>query len=162
MATRHAVSDFDQHVRSASGEGSGKQAGQCCHLHKVSVVGYYRLPARRPLPASHQANSVWCVRTLIVFILRALFSATLITVTFSSLRLKAMYHSHPPPKKETSPLSSCRRQGGEEYSSYYFLTSALDEVSGVTPRPRFTFGKEPPISIGKEAGWASVLAQNFV
>jgi hypothetical protein len=27
-------------------------------------------------------------------------------------------------------LPPCRRQGGEEYSSYSFLTSALDEVSG--------------------------------
>jgi hypothetical protein len=73
-----------------------------------------------------------------------------------------MYHSQPPPKKETSRYHHAGDKGERKYSSYSFLNSALDEVSGVTPRPRFTFGKEPPISIGKEAGWASVLAQNFV
>jgi hypothetical protein len=48
-------------------------------------------------------------------------------------------------------LSRCRHLGsnGERnYSSYSFLTSALDGVVSVTPRPRFTPGKVPPVPTG--------------
>jgi hypothetical protein len=43
------------------------------------------------------------------------------------------------------------------YSSYSYLTSATRWrwVVSVTPRPRFTPGKGPPVPIGWEAGWAS-------
>jgi hypothetical protein len=49
---------------------------------------------------------------------------------------------------------------GRRYSSYSFLTSALDGVSvRVTPRPRFTPGKGPAVPIGQEAGWAPELVR---
>jgi hypothetical protein len=42
--------------------------------------------------------------------------------------------------------------GGEgRYSSYSFLTSALDEV---VSWPHFSPGEGPPLPIGQEAGWA--------
>jgi hypothetical protein len=42
-----------------------------------------------------------------------------------------------------------------KYSSYWFLTSTMDGgVVSVTPRPRFTPGKGPSVSIGQEAGWS--------
>jgi hypothetical protein len=47
---------------------------------------------------------------------------------------------------------SCYLQAGamgeSRYSSYSFLTSALHGVSSVTPRPRFTPGKVPPVPTG--------------
>jgi hypothetical protein len=47
---------------------------------------------------------------------------------------------------------------GEEYSSHWFLTSALDWVSGQRhARPRFTPGKYPPVPIRQEGEWASEL-----
>jgi hypothetical protein len=47
--------------------------------------------------------------------------------------------------------------GGERgYSSYIFLTSALDGVSGQRhPPPRFALGKGPPVPTVREAGLAS-------
>jgi hypothetical protein len=46
--------------------------------------------------------------------------------------------------------------GGRMYSSYSFSTSALDggERSASRPGRALTPGKEPPLPIGQEAGWA--------
>jgi hypothetical protein len=48
------------------------------------------------------------------------------------------------------------RLGGEEYSSYSFLTSALDggEWSASRPGRALHPGKGPPVRIVQEAGWA--------
>jgi hypothetical protein len=48
-------------------------------------------------------------------------------------------------------------QGGERrYSSYTFMTSALDggEWSALRPGRALPPGKGPPLPIGQEAGWA--------
>jgi hypothetical protein len=58
------------------------------------------------------------------------------------------------------PLPPCRRKGERGYSSYSFLTSALEGGGGVvsvTPRKRFTHAKVPPVPILKEAGWSPEL-----
>jgi hypothetical protein len=49
-----------------------------------------------------------------------------------------------------------RRLGGEEYSSYSFLTSALDggEWSASRPGRALDPAKGPPVPIVQEAGWA--------
>jgi hypothetical protein len=47
--------------------------------------------------------------------------------------------------------------GGEKrYSSYSFTTSALDGVSGQhhAPAALYPRGKDPPVPIVQEAGWA--------
>jgi hypothetical protein len=53
--------------------------------------------------------------------------------------------------KQSSPTT---RNGGawreRRYSSYSFLT-----LVSVRPRPRFAPGKEPPVPVVQEAGWAS-------
>jgi hypothetical protein len=58
-------------------------------------------------------------------------------------------------------LSRYRHAGdkGGKYTSCSFSTSALDggEWSASRPRQRFTRGKEHPVPIGKEAGWAPEL-----
>jgi hypothetical protein len=48
----------------------------------------------------------------------------------------------------------CRRE--RRYSSYSFITSALDggEWSASRPGRALTPGKGPPVPIGQEAGWA--------
>jgi hypothetical protein len=55
------------------------------------------------------------------------------------------------------PLHAIGGDGERMYSSYSFSTSALNggRVVSVTPRPRFTPGKGPPVPIVQEAGWAS-------
>jgi hypothetical protein len=45
-----------------------------------------------------------------------------------------------------------RRLGKRMYSSYSFLTSALN--GGEWSRPRFSPGKGPPVPIVQEVGWA--------
>jgi hypothetical protein len=46
-------------------------------------------------------------------------------------------------------------QGELRYSSYSFMTSALDEVSGQRhAQPRFSPWKGRPVPTGQEAGWA--------
>jgi hypothetical protein len=47
--------------------------------------------------------------------------------------------------------------GGEEYSFYSFLTSALDGGEWSTSRPGRALprGKDPPVPIAQEAGWAT-------
>jgi hypothetical protein len=47
--------------------------------------------------------------------------------------------------------------GGRRYSSYSYLTSALDggEWSASRPGRALPPGKEPPVPIGQEAGWAA-------
>jgi hypothetical protein len=63
-------------------------------------------------------------------------------------------------------FSLATRHGGawgeRRYSSYSFLTSALDggewsasRPDRVLPRPRFAPGKGPPVPIVQKAGWAS-------
>jgi hypothetical protein len=46
--------------------------------------------------------------------------------------------------------------GERRYSSYSFLTSALDGGEWSASRPGRTLppGKEPPVPVGQEAGWA--------
>jgi hypothetical protein len=48
------------------------------------------------------------------------------------------------------------RRGEKRYSSYSFMTSALDggEWSASCPGRALPPGKGPPVSIGQEAGWA--------
>jgi hypothetical protein len=55
------------------------------------------------------------------------------------------------------PLRSIEAHLGERrYSSYSFLTSALEGVEWSASRPSraLTPGKEPPVPIVQEAGWA--------
>jgi hypothetical protein len=55
------------------------------------------------------------------------------------------------------PLRSIQAHLGEKrYSSYSFLTSALEGGELSAPRPGHTLapGKEPPVPIVQEAGWA--------
>jgi hypothetical protein len=49
----------------------------------------------------------------------------------------------------------CRRQGGRLYSSYSFLTSALDGVGGQLQAPvaLYTPGKEPRYPLDRRLGW---------
>jgi hypothetical protein len=49
------------------------------------------------------------------------------------------------------------RLGERRYSSYSFLTSALDgsELSASRPGRALPRGKDPPVPIVQEAGWAS-------
>jgi hypothetical protein len=51
--------------------------------------------------------------------------------------------------------------GGEEYSSYSFLTLALDGVKWSASCPSHTLpsGKEPPVPIGQEAEWVPELVR---
>jgi hypothetical protein len=51
-------------------------------------------------------------------------------------------------KVKLSHYRPCRHEGGEEYSSYSFLTSALDGGHPLLP------GKIPHVPTGQEAGWA--------
>jgi hypothetical protein len=46
--------------------------------------------------------------------------------------------------------------GGVDVQTHVFLTSALavGEWSASRPRPLYPQGKEPPVPIGQEAGWA--------
>jgi hypothetical protein len=56
-------------------------------------------------------------------------------------------------------LWPCWRQRWERYSSYSFLTSALDGVSGQCHAPAALYPREwIPVSTGQEVGWASELA----
>jgi hypothetical protein len=52
------------------------------------------------------------------------------------------------------PLPPCRRQGWEEYSSYSFLTSALDEGEWSASRPGRTLpsGKDPRCPLVRRLG----------
>jgi hypothetical protein len=54
------------------------------------------------------------------------------------------------------PLHATQALGGRKYSSYSFSTSALDGVSGQRHAPTALYprGKEPPVPIVQEAGWA--------
>jgi hypothetical protein len=49
--------------------------------------------------------------------------------------------------------------GERRYSSYSFLTSALDggELSALRPGRALSPGKGPPVPIGQEAEWAAGL-----
>jgi hypothetical protein len=70
-------------------------------------------------------------------------------------------------KKGTAvPLRSIEAHlGDRRYSSYCFLTSALQggEWSASRPGPALPPGKEPPVPIVREAGWAPepVWTQRF-
>jgi hypothetical protein len=59
-------------------------------------------------------------------------------------------------KVKLSRYTPWRRLGERRYSSYLFLTSALDggEWSASRPGRALPPGKEPPVPIGQEAGWA--------
>jgi hypothetical protein len=58
-------------------------------------------------------------------------------------------------KAKQSRYTPRRRLGERRYSSYSFLSSALDGgVINVTPRPRFAPRKGPRVPIVQEAGWA--------
>jgi hypothetical protein len=59
----------------------------------------------------------------------------------------------------TPAIRHAGAKGEKRYSSYSFLTSALDggEVVSVTPRPRFSPGKGTSVHIGYGAWWASEL-----
>jgi hypothetical protein len=61
------------------------------------------------------------------------------------------------PVSEDVPLTPCRRQGGEEYSSYSFLTSALNagERSASRPGRALLPGKDPPPRDTHWIGYAS-------
>jgi hypothetical protein len=57
-------------------------------------------------------------------------------------------------------LHAMEAHGGERrYSSYSYLTSALDrgEWSASCPGRALPQGKGPPVPIGQEAGWAPVV-----
>jgi hypothetical protein len=59
--------------------------------------------------------------------------------------------------KQSSPTTHLRRLKGERrYSSYSFLTSALDggELSASRPGRALSTDKGPPVPIVQEAGWA--------
>jgi hypothetical protein len=61
-------------------------------------------------------------------------------------------------KKQSSPATRHGGAWGErKYSSYSFLTSALDggEWSASRPGRALAPGKGPPVQIVQEAGWAS-------
>jgi hypothetical protein len=59
-------------------------------------------------------------------------------------------------KGKAVPLHAMEALGGRRYSSYSFTTSALDwgEWSASRPGRALPPGKEPPVPIGEEAGWA--------
>jgi hypothetical protein len=74
----------------------------------------------------------------------------------SRFRCKYLYNTGLT-KSNAVPLHAMAAQGGERrYSSYSYLTSALDEGEWPASRPSHALppGKEPPIPIGREAGWA--------
>jgi hypothetical protein len=58
-----------------------------------------------------------------------------------------------------SHYSPCRWQGGEAHSSASFFTSALDgsEWSASRPGRALPRGKDPPVPIVQETGWAPEL-----
>jgi hypothetical protein len=60
---------------------------------------------------------------------------------------------------KATPLPQCRHHRGRRYSTYSFLTSTLDRVSGQrhAPAALYSQGKDPTISIGQEARRASEL-----
>jgi hypothetical protein len=59
-------------------------------------------------------------------------------------------------KVKQSRYTPWKRLGGEGYSSFSFLTSALDGVSGQRHAPAALYpGKGPPVRIVQEAGWAT-------
>jgi hypothetical protein len=62
-------------------------------------------------------------------------------------------------KKKKSCPDAMQAPREEEYSSYTFLTLALDESEWSASRPGRTLspGKGPPVPVGKEAGWAPEL-----
>jgi hypothetical protein len=58
-------------------------------------------------------------------------------------------------KVNQSRYTPWKRLGGEENSSFSFLTSALDGVSGQRHAEAALYpGKGPPVRIVQEAGWA--------
>jgi hypothetical protein len=59
-------------------------------------------------------------------------------------------------KVKLSCYTSWRHMGERRYSSYSFLTSALDggEWSASHPGRALPPGKGPPVTTGQEAGWA--------
>jgi hypothetical protein len=61
--------------------------------------------------------------------------------------------------KMESHNTTMEAKGKRKYSSYSFTTSALGGVSGQCHLPACSLppGKEPPVHIGQEAGWASQL-----
>jgi hypothetical protein len=63
-------------------------------------------------------------------------------------------------KSRSNPTTHLwRPRGNRRYSSYSFMTSALDGVSGQRHAPAALYpqGKGPPVPIGCEAGWAPEL-----
>jgi hypothetical protein len=58
--------------------------------------------------------------------------------------------------KKLSRYMPWRHMGERRYSSYSYLTSAIDEGEWSASRPGRAFppGKGPPVPTGQEAGWA--------
>jgi hypothetical protein len=54
-------------------------------------------------------------------------------------------------KSKAVPLQKMHAQGERRYSSYLFMTSALDGGEWSASRPSRAL---PPVPIGQEAGWA--------
>jgi hypothetical protein len=72
---------------------------------------------------------------------------------FNHRNIFLTYHAH---KLKLSHYTPWRCMGERRYSSYSYLTSALDggEWSASRPGRALPPGKEPPVPIGQEAGWA--------
>jgi hypothetical protein len=67
-----------------------------------------------------------------------------------------IFTSYPFINAKAVPLHTMKALGGKEYSSYSFLTLALDggEWSASRPGRALVPGKGPPVPIVQQAGWA--------